>query len=86
MTDEPRDENGHLIRELHGVSLKTIVEALVARFGFPALAERVPINCFAANPSVSSSLTFLRRTPWARQRVEQLYIEMRIAEVTGASR
>lgn len=86
MTDEPRDASGHLIRELHGVSLKTIVETLVARLGFPALAERVPINCFAVNPSVSSSLTFLRRTPWARQRVEQLYIGLRIAEVTGASR
>jgi uncharacterized protein (DUF2132 family) len=78
--DEPRDENGHLIRELHGVSLKAIVEALVAKFGFPELARQVPINCFAVNPSVSSSLTFLRRTPWARKRVEDLYIEMKIAD------
>lgn len=86
MTDEPRDANGHLIRELHGVSLKTIVEALVADYGFDELARRIPINCFALNPSVSSSLTFLRRTPWARTQVEQLYIETRIAEAEGRPR
>jgi len=79
MPDEPCDENGHLIRELHDVSLKTIVKTLVAAYSFPELAARIPINCFAVNPSVGSSLTFLRRTPWARQRVEQLYIDTKIA-------
>ena len=74
---EPRDESGHLIRELHGVTLKAILEALVQRHGWDELAEQVRINCFAVNPSVKSSLTFLRRTPWARAKVEALYIAMR---------
>jgi uncharacterized protein (DUF2132 family) len=80
---EPRDEHGHLVRELHGVTLATIVEKLVKTYGWKALGERVPINCFLSNPSVKSSLTFLRRTPWARTKVEALYIELREAEVQG---
>lgn len=83
---EARDADGHLIRELHGVSLATIVEALVAEYGFDELARRIPINCFALNPSIKSSLNFLRRTPWARTQVEQLYIDTRIAEVEGRPR
>lgn len=78
-----RDESGHLIRELHGVTLKAIVEYLVAKYGFPVLAERIRINCFAVDPSVKSSLTFLRRTPWARAKVEELYVRARTAEVLG---
>lgn len=80
---EPRDEHGHLIRELHGVTLAAIVEKLAATYGWMALGERVPINCFLSNPSVKSSLTFLRRTPWARAKVEAIYIELREAEVQG---
>ena len=60
---------------LHGITLKAIVEDLVARHGFPVLAERIPIGCFANNPSVRSSLKFLRRAPWARERVEKLWLE-----------
>jgi uncharacterized protein (DUF2132 family) len=80
------DASGHLIRELHGVSLKEIVELLVATYGFEELARLIPVNCFANNPSVQSSLTFLRRTPWARTKVEMLYIATRTAEVMGIER
>ena len=59
---------------LHGVTLKVVVERLVAHYGFPALGELVPIRCFQVDPSVSSSLKFLRRTPWARAKVESLYV------------
>ncbi|AKV03847.1 hypothetical protein AKJ09_10510 [Labilithrix luteola] len=79
--DDIRDENGRLLRELHGVTLAAIVEYLVAHLGWEALGERVPVNCFTSNPSVKSSLTFLRRTPWARTKVEQLYIELRSREL-----
>ena len=58
---------------LHGVTLEMIVNRLVARFGWEELAVRIPIRCFQLDPSVKSSLTFLRRTPWARARVEELY-------------
>lgn len=59
---------------LHGVTLEQIVTALVTHFGWPALAKQIDINCFKLDPSVKSSLKFLRRTPWARQKVEELYI------------
>ena len=62
---------------LHGVTLKTIVEELVERYGFEELGRRINIRCFTHDPSVSSSLKFLRRTPWARERVEQLYLRRR---------
>jgi uncharacterized protein (DUF2132 family) len=61
---------------LHGLTLATILEQLVTHYGWDELAERVPINCFKSNPSVKSSLTFLRKTPWARERVEGLYLKM----------
>ena len=83
---DARDEAGHLIRELHGVTLAAILEYLVTAYGWPALDERLHINCFAINPSVKSSLTFLRRTPWARAKVEELYIKARAAEVQGRPR
>jgi uncharacterized protein (DUF2132 family) len=59
---------------LHGVTLQKIVEDLEAFYGFDTLAEFVNIKCFKENPSVKSSLTFLRKTPWARTKVENLYI------------
>ena len=59
---------------LHGVTLEVIVNALVARYGFAKLGEAIPIRCFQFDPSVSSSLKFLRRTPWARKKVEDLYV------------
>lgn len=60
---------------LHGLTLEAIVNALVARFGWEELAKRININCFKSDPSVKSSLKFLRRTPWARKEVEDLYID-----------
>ncbi len=59
---------------LHGVTLEKIVTELEARYGFEHLGEQVPIRCFTHDPSVSSSLKFLRRTPWARKKVEALYL------------
>lgn len=59
---------------LHGKTLKTIVEELVEFYGFDTLEELIPINCFRTNPSVKSSLTFLRKTDWARKKIEELYI------------
>ena len=76
---EPRDETGHLIRELHGVTLLQILEYLVQQLGWEELGSRIAINCFRIDPSIKSSLVFLRRTPWARAKVEELYIELRSA-------
>ena len=59
---------------LHGKSLKTILEQLVDFYGFDTLGELINIKCFKENPSVKSSLTFLRKTDWARTKVEELYI------------
>ena len=60
---------------LHGITLQKIVEALVVFYGFDTLGELINIKCFKENPSIKSSLTFLRKTDWARQKVEQLYIK-----------
>lgn len=59
---------------LHGIKLETIVTELVEEFGFERLGKLIPINCFISNPSIKSSLTFLRKTPWARTKVEELYV------------
>jgi uncharacterized protein (DUF2132 family) len=59
---------------LHGVTLETILTDLVDLLGWEEMARKIRINCFASNPSVKSSLTFLRKTPWARAKVETLYI------------
>lgn len=61
---------------LHGITLEQIVTDLVAHFGWPELGQQVRIRCFTENPSVASSLTFLRKTPWARAKVESLYLFM----------
>ena len=61
---------------LHGKTLEYIVNYLYDFYGWEELAERIPINCFKSNPSVRSSLTFLRKTPWARKKVEDLYVEV----------
>jgi uncharacterized protein (DUF2132 family) len=60
---------------LHGITLQTIVEQLVAYYGFDTLGELIKIKCFTDNPSIKSSLTFLRKTDWARQQVERLYVK-----------
>jgi uncharacterized protein (DUF2132 family) len=59
---------------LHGITLETIIKELVERYGWAEMGRRVPIRCFLHDPSVKSSLTFLRKTPWARERVEGWYI------------
>lgn len=66
-TNHPRDP-------LHGISLETIVTEMVARHGWVELGRRIPIRCFRVDPSVKSSLTFLRKTPWARQKVEDWFL------------
>jgi uncharacterized protein (DUF2132 family) len=58
---------------LHGITLQKIVEQLVEFYGFDTLGELIKIKCFRENPSVKSSLTFLRKTDWARKKVEELY-------------
>jgi uncharacterized protein (DUF2132 family) len=61
---------------LHGVTLEMIVTSLAEHYGWTGLAERIPVRCFSSEPSVSSSLKFLRKTPWARAKVESLYLFM----------
>jgi len=60
---------------LHGKTLQMILEALHAHYGWEGLAQRIAIRCFSDNPSIKSSLTFLRKTPWARSKVEDLYCQ-----------
>jgi len=59
---------------LHGITLEMIITQLVDHFGWAELGKRIPIHCFTDNPSIKSSLKFLRRTPWARKKVENLYL------------
>ncbi|OLU34671.1 hypothetical protein BVH03_02100 [Pseudomonas sp. PA15(2017)] len=59
---------------LHGITLQTILTELVEQFGWDGLAQRIDIRCFKNDPSIKSSLTFLRKTPWAREKVEALYL------------
>ena len=65
--DQPRNP-------LHGVTLQTMLEALVGFYGWEQLGQEVAIRCFTSDPSIASSLKFLRRTPWAREKVESLYL------------
>ena len=70
---------------LHGVTLEQIVTALAEHYGWAGLAERIPLRCFSSEPSVASSLKLLRKTPWAREKVEGLYLFMlRDRRRTGA--
>jgi uncharacterized protein (DUF2132 family) len=69
---------------LHGVTLEAIVTALAAHYGWEELGQRIAIRCFVSEPSVASSLKFLRKTPWAREKVESLYLFM-LREVRRAS-
>lgn len=61
---------------LHGVTLEQILNALVSHYEWPGLAQRIDLRCFKSDPSIKSSLTFLRKTPWAREKVESLYMKM----------
>lgn len=69
-------ENTQPNNPLHGVKLKEMVEHLVQYYGWEELGDRITIRCFTHNPSINSSLKFLRRTPWARERVEGLYLKV----------
>jgi uncharacterized protein (DUF2132 family) len=60
---------------LHGIKLADVLQFLVSEFGWEELSDEVNINCFKTNPSINSSLKFLRRTPWARDKVEKLYLQ-----------
>jgi len=66
-------ENG----PLHGITLETILRKLVNKYGWHGLARRIDVNCFKSDPSISSSLKFLRKTPWARKEVEDLFVNSR---------
>ena len=61
---------------LHGITLEALLTELVARHGWDGLARQVDVRCFKNDPSIKSSLSFLRKTPWARQKVEALYIQL----------
>lgn len=68
--------SAHISKDpLHGVTLEMQINALVTRYGWRELGERIKINCFRSDPNVKSSLKFLRRTPWARAEVEALYLD-----------
>ncbi|WP_299074876.1 VF530 family protein [uncultured Paraglaciecola sp.] len=67
MTEQPNNP-------LHGLTLQDILETLEAQQGFEKMGQQVKINCFTSDPSIKSSLKFLRKTPWAREKVEQLYL------------
>ena len=68
-------ENSQSNNPLHGITLQKMVEQLVEYYGFDTLGELIKIKCFTDNPSIKSSLTFLRKTDWARKKVEELYIK-----------
>jgi uncharacterized protein (DUF2132 family) len=68
VTDQPNNP-------LHGKTLEFILESLVEHYGWEEMSYRIRINCFAVDPSIKSSLTFLRKTPWARNKVENLYLK-----------
>jgi uncharacterized protein (DUF2132 family) len=70
MTSQPNNP-------LHGKTLEAILTELVDQYGFEELGQKIKINCFVSNPSIKSSLTFLRKTPWARKEVEELYLKTR---------
>jgi len=70
------DDNEQINNPLHGVKLTDILERLVAEYGWEELGSRINIRCFNYDPSINSSLKFLRKTPWAREKVEQLYIKL----------
>ena len=69
-------ENKQANNPLHGVTLEIILKQLVWQYGFEELGRRVKIKCFNIDPTIKSSLVFLRKTPWAREKVEDIYIEM----------
>jgi uncharacterized protein (DUF2132 family) len=75
MTDPKNTTQNQPNNPLHGISLEKIINALVSFYGWKQLGNIIDIRCFNSDPTVKSSLTFLRKTPWARQKVENLYLE-----------
>jgi uncharacterized protein (DUF2132 family) len=74
--DLPKPRTEQARNPLHGVTLQAMLEALVAHFGWDGLGQRIAVRCFTFDPSIGSSLKFLRKTPWARDKVEGLYLFM----------
>jgi uncharacterized protein (DUF2132 family) len=81
MPSDMPEPSSHPRDPLHGVTLEAIVVHLVEEHGWAEMARRIPIRCFEFNPSVKSSLTFLRKTPWARKKVEDWYVVENRGEV-----
>lgn len=73
MSENEKNKNN----PLHGIKLQEILETLVNEFGWSELAKRIDIRCFAFDPSINSCLKFLRKTPWARTKVEELFVQSR---------
>ena len=76
MENNSNPKNEQINNPLHGVKLVNILELLVEHYGWEQLAMKININCFKKDPSIKSCLKFLRKTQWARDKVEQLYIEL----------
>ena len=76
MSEKNDAGNEQINNPLHGVKLKDILEQLVEKYGWEKLGMKINIRCFTNDPSIKSSLTFLRKTPWAREKVERLYLRM----------
>lgn len=76
MDREDSQQKTQVNNPLHGITLAVILDTLVTHYGWEKLSNRININCFKNNPSIKSCLTFLRKTPWARDKVEQLYVEL----------
>ncbi|NKI25858.1 DUF2132 domain-containing protein [Arenibacter sp. 6A1] len=76
MTDKNNKTKAQENNPLHGITLATILEELVAHHGWETLGGYINIRCFNQDPSIKSSLTFLRKTPWAREKVEKLYLKL----------
>jgi len=68
------------VQALHGITLESVLTRLVDRYGWDGLAKRIDINCFISEPSIKSSLKFLRKTPWARSKVEQLFLDTQFTD------
>lgn len=75
MKNKPETPKKQANNPLHGITLAAILDFLVAKFGWEKLGYMINIKCFNENPSIKSSLTFLRKTPWAREKVEKLYLK-----------
>jgi len=72
MSEEEKNKNN----PLNGIKLQEILESLVERYGFEELSNRINVRCFLINPTINSCLKFLRKTPWARAKVEELYVKI----------